>query len=200
MESLNKQIREVFGDEIVDVDKKIRLAHSKIDEYTGGARSFYGQPPENVYSRVVQEATRRGDPLPPDVLSVRPEFEKELASGIQRMKNLKDKGPPKKIIQNMEKTLKDIRSGKYGKVSGKMDIQPADRLSENVKPIRKPAIEVKDMDRLTSKRATFDQIMKDEPDLKVTLEDGSQVTLKELAKTVDDDLAVIEAMTSCRIG
>lgn len=200
VDSLDKQIREVFGDEIVDINQKVKAAHSKIDEYTGGVRSFYGQPAENVYMKVTQEAAYRGDPLPPDVLTVRPEFEKELKDGIQRMKNLKDKGPPDKVIKNMEKTLKDVQKGKYGEPGRRLDIQDADRMSENVKPIRQASVDIKDMDRLTSKRATFDQIMAEDPNLKVTLEDGSQVTLKELAKTVDDDLAVIEAMTSCRIG
>lgn len=75
----------------------------------------------------------------------------------------------------------------------------ADTASVPRPPVRPPE-EIKAMDRIASKQATIAQLLKDEPDLKVTLEDGSTLSLKELHEEVQGDLAVIEALTTCRIA
>jgi hypothetical protein len=98
----------------------------------------------------------------------------------------------KRNIETIEKAINAPRK--------KLDAQPADRIAENVEPLRRPPIEIKDMDRLAAKQSEFDTVLKENPGLKVTLEDGSQVSLKELAQSVENDLAAIEAITTCRVA
>lgn len=70
---------------------------------------------------------------------------------------------------------------------------------EKVEPLPSPR-EIAENDRLAQKRANFDQLLAEDPQMLVMLEDGSAMTLKQLAAKVKGDMDAIEAITTCRLA
>lgn len=110
---------------------------------------------------------------------------------------LKGQGRGEEISFPVEKTPSAERVADEAKASGKStsDLDSP----QNVPPLVKTPKEIKQADRLASKRATFEQAMKENPDLKITMEDGSELTMKQLLEKTKEDFNVIEALTTCRL-
>jgi len=63
-----------------------------------------------------------------------------------------------------------------------------------------PPTEIKPTDRLEASRTSFDALVKENPDMKVTLDDGKVVSLKEYAEELKASEGIIEALTTCRLS
>lgn len=72
--------------------------------------------------------------------------------------------------------------------------------SDSVPPLQRMEVDISPPDAYTAARARFDEMMKQDEKLKVTLEDGTQITLKDLSARLGEDLNAIEAMTKCRLA
>jgi hypothetical protein len=72
--------------------------------------------------------------------------------------------------------------------------------SDKVQPLQRPEREFTPPEAYQAKRAAFDDLMKKNPKLAVTMEDGSQISLKELSDRLGEDLNAIEAITNCRLA
>lgn len=60
--------------------------------------------------------------------------------------------------------------------------------------------EFKPDDTITAKRAELDRIVQDDPDFVVTMEDGTQKSMAEIMKDVQDDMDMLEAIRTCRLS
>lgn len=69
-----------------------------------------------------------------------------------------------------------------------------------VRPDADADIEVKPTDRLEARRAQFDDLLKENPDMLVTLDDGSSVRIADFSERLKMDERVIEAITTCRLS
>lgn len=67
-------------------------------------------------------------------------------------------------------------------------------------PIAPPS-EINPSDRLAASRASFDDMVKETPDMMVTMDDGSTVRLADYAEaTLKADERLLEALTTCRLA
>ena len=73
------------------------------------------------------------------------------------------------------------------------------RMSEYREPVAKSPIEAKEADRVAASQAKFASLAKTDPDMMVTLDDGTEVRMADYAKMIKEDQKVLEALTTCRL-
>lgn len=66
-------------------------------------------------------------------------------------------------------------------------------------PITPPS-EIKPSDRLAANQARFAALVKENPDMIITAEDGSSISLADYASRMKEDEKVLEAITTCRLS
>lgn len=74
------------------------------------------------------------------------------------------------------------------------------RLREYRDPPVAPPSEVKPSDRMAASQAQFAELLKENPEMLVTLDDGSSVRLADYAARMKEDQNVLEALTTCRLS
>ena len=71
--------------------------------------------------------------------------------------------------------------------------------SENVKPlIQAPSQELSN--KIQSRKADLERLLEEDPNMQISLDDGSTISLRELNASVDEDMAALEAITTCRVA
>ena len=74
------------------------------------------------------------------------------------------------------------------------------RLREYRDPPVTPPSEIKPSDRMTASQAQFAELLKENPEMLVTLDDGSSIRLGDYAARMKEDQNVLEALTTCRLS
>lgn len=181
-------------------------------------------PTDESLTRVIARFGSKGRVIEPDVvlaygdkpLQTYNKIKKsEGVSDYARYDNTTPKNTPA-IIR--ESTFKDEIPGRDPAGRFRRDAEDARANQKNVTSTREP--ETKDFDlksaenvdplvrsappplsnKIQSRRAELDRLLDEEPDLAITLEDGSTIALRELARSVDEDMAALEAITTCRVS
>ena len=67
-------------------------------------------------------------------------------------------------------------------------------------PVPVPPKEIQPTEYLAARQAQFDALVKEDPDMMITAEDGATITLKEYAARIKEDQKIIEAITTCRVA
>lgn len=70
-------------------------------------------------------------------------------------------------------------------------VPPLERVPEGVN--------ITDIDRMTSKQSAFKELADQEPDFRFIDEDGTEISIKDLAARAQEDQAVLDALTTCRL-
>lgn len=74
------------------------------------------------------------------------------------------------------------------------------RLREYREPPVSPPSEIKPSDRLAASQSRFEALLKDNPDMIVTAEDGTAMSISDYASRMKEDDRVLEAITTCRLS
>ena len=187
-----------------DVDTK----RGEVEEFTGTKTTE--KTPERIYKDVVNKAAARGEALPPDVTVSYPGLVKELDAKIKDLEARGNIGPATQDkIDNLKATRDDLKAGRYD-TGDDFQAEPFPTMNgsditdismrSNPSPKLPEGITVKDADRLAAKQASLADILRKEGDEMITLEDGTQMRLRDFADEIKEDQGMIDALTTCRVA